>query len=189
MSKLDARFIQKRKRSLSPAASPATIARCAARAGFSVSIWWKLVCFINLARTNKDVGNNWRIITLRSLSRNEGGAPIVLFPTYENRESYVNNHVIHRFETICKEIYLGKLGVVTDQLLKKHPKDRTAEDMSERVEQLFCENYPTKDDRRFVNELLRIWSRNADSSELSYFFRAHLLQALGEVTVPAEATK
>lgn len=97
-----------------------------------------------------------------------------------DRDEYVDKQVIQLFEAICKEIYQQPLSLVTAELLEKQRKDRTSEDMSERVEHLFSENYPTQQDRRFVDELLRVWSRNATSSELHYFFRAHLFQAIAE---------
>ena len=101
---------------------------------------------------------------------------------FSNRSKYLDNRVVQRFESLCKEIYFAPLGIITDRLLEKRAKDRTAEDMSETIEQLFCENYPTSENRRFVEELLRIWSSNATSSELLYFFRAHLMQAIAETT-------
>ena len=101
---------------------------------------------------------------------------------FSNRSTYLENRVVQRFESLCKEIYFAPLGLITDRLLEKRAKDRTAEDMSETIEQLFSENYPTSENRRFVEELLRILSSNANSSELLYFFRAHLMQALAETT-------
>jgi hypothetical protein len=99
---------------------------------------------------------------------------------FTNRGKYVDNKAVQRFESLCKQIYLAPLGIITDRLLEKRAKDRTSEDMSETIEQLFCENYPTKENRRYVEELLRIWSTNANSSELLYFFRAHLMKAIAE---------
>jgi hypothetical protein len=98
----------------------------------------------------------------------------------DNREQYINNKVIQSFESICQQIYQRPLPLVTGELLEKQSKDRTAEDMSERIERIFSENYPTQENRRFIEELLRLCSRNATSSELRYFFRSHLLQAIAD---------
>jgi hypothetical protein len=102
----------------------------------------------------------------------------IVSPT--NRELYLNNKVIHSFELICQQIYEGPLPLVTNELLQKQSKDRTSEDMAERIERIFSENYPTSENRRFIEELLRLCSRNATSSELQYFFRSHLLKAIAD---------
>jgi hypothetical protein len=85
------------------------------------------------------------------------------------------------FEGICKEIYSHSLGVTSDDLFEKHRKDRTSEDMSERIEQLFVSDCPKFNCKTFSDGIFEIFKTNANASELLYFFRAHLFQAIAEL--------
>ncbi len=100
----------------------------------------------------------------------------------KNRNTYISPDIIERFEAICDELYPHPLGITTDDLFAKLKKDRTSEDMSERIERVFCEFYPEFNSAKFAEGIYTIWMGNANSSELLYFFRAHLFQAIAEAT-------
>lgn len=98
----------------------------------------------------------------------------------KNRHHYIKQEDIRLFETFCKQIYKYSLGISSDDLFKKQGKDRTAEDMSERIEDSFFRNFNKETGNNFDEEIYQIWLDNANSSELFYFFRAHLFQAIAE---------
>jgi hypothetical protein len=102
----------------------------------------------------------------------------IVFP--QNRSDYITSDELKQFEAICKDIYPHPLGITSDELFTKLRKDRTGEDMSERIERMFCEKYPKFDSNKFAEDIYTVWLDNANSSELLYFFRAHLLQAIAE---------
>ena len=99
----------------------------------------------------------------------------------KNREEYITPEGLKLFESICTELYRYPLGITSDELFTKHSKDRTAEDMAERIERMFCQRYPEFDNKKFAEEAYNVWLSNANSSELLYFFRAHLFQAIAEI--------
>lgn len=101
--------------------------------------------------------------------------------TAKRRGQYITSETMSLFEGICKEIYSHSLGVTSDDLFKKHRKDRTSEDMSERIEELFVRDYPKLSCKTFSNGMSEILKNNANASELLYFFRAHLFQAIAEL--------
>jgi len=53
--------------------------------------------------------------------------------------------------------------------------------MSERIEQIFIRDYPKFNCKSFSEGISEILEKNANSSELLYFFRAHLFQAIAEL--------
>ena len=97
-----------------------------------------------------------------------------------NREEWITPDVMAKFDEICRELYKHPLGITSVDLFSKQPKDRTSEDMDEYLEQIFDRDYPKFAANKFSEELYELWLRNANSSELLYFFRAHLIQALAE---------
>lgn len=99
----------------------------------------------------------------------------------KHREEYITSEVMRRFGEITNAIYPHPLGIISDELFGKQKKDRTAEDMSERIEQLFNRDFPKFDYKKFGVDIYEVWQRNANSSELLYFFRGHLLQAIAEI--------
>lgn len=99
----------------------------------------------------------------------------------KRRGQYITREVMALFEQISREIYSHSLGVTSDDLFTKQVKDRTAEDMSGRIEQLFVNEYPDFDCKKFSEGIYGILEKNANSSELLYFFRAHLFQAIAEL--------
>lgn len=103
------------------------------------------------------------------------------FVTPKNRNEYITLPGLKQFDLICREIYPYPLGITSDQLFIKQPKNRIAEDMSDRIERMFCEKYPEFNGKRFAESLYSLWLSNANSPELMYFFRAHLLQGIAEV--------
>lgn len=101
--------------------------------------------------------------------------------TPKHRGEYITSEVMRRFNEVSDAIYPHPLGITSDELFGKQKKDRTAEDMSERIEQIFNRDYPNVDWKKFGTDIYEVWQRNANSSELLYFFRAHLLQAMAEI--------
>ncbi|MDQ3816061.1 MAG: hypothetical protein M3362_00025 [Acidobacteriota bacterium] len=101
--------------------------------------------------------------------------------TAKRRRQYISSETMSLFEGICREIYSHPLGITSDELFKKHRKDRTSEDMSERIEQLFVRDCPKFNCKTFSNGIFEILKTNATASELLYFFRAHLFQAIAEL--------
>lgn len=99
----------------------------------------------------------------------------------KNRDEYITPKGLRLFESICTELYQYPLGVTSSELFNKQRKDRTAEDMADRLERMFCQSYPNFDSRQFAEGLYNVWLSNANSSELLYFFRAHLFQAIAEI--------
>jgi len=99
----------------------------------------------------------------------------------ERRGEYITSEAMSLFETICREVYSHSLGIISDDLFYKRRKDRTAEDMSSRIEQLFIRDYPEFDCKNFGEGIYHLLQKNANSSELLYFFRAHLFQSIAEL--------
>jgi hypothetical protein len=99
----------------------------------------------------------------------------------EHRNEWITNMVMARFDDICREIYGHSLGITKGDLFSKQPKDRTAEDMSEHLEQMFIRDFPVLLEGKFAEEVYELWVRNATSSEILYFLRAHLIQAMSEI--------
>ena len=99
----------------------------------------------------------------------------------KRREQYITSETMALFESICKELYSHSLGITSNDLFKKHRKDRTSEDMAERIERIFIRDYPKFNCKSFSEGISEILEKNANSSELLYFFRAHLFQAVAEL--------
>jgi hypothetical protein len=96
------------------------------------------------------------------------------------REHWITSSVMARFDEISRELYHHSLGTTSNDLFTKQRKDRTSEDMAEHLEQLFIRDYPSFVPGRFGEDVYELSVQNANSSELLYFFRAHLIQALSE---------
>jgi hypothetical protein len=99
----------------------------------------------------------------------------------KQRSDYITPDVMSRFETICLELYSYSLGLTSDDLFSKQQKDRTAEDMSEYIEQAFALQYPQLNAKACCESIYNLSLSNANSSELLYFFRAHLLQGIAQL--------
>lgn len=99
----------------------------------------------------------------------------------EHRTRWITSAVMQRFDEICREVYGHSIGIRSTDLFSKQRKDRTSEDMSEHLEQLFVRDYPNFKADRLAESVYDLLFTNANSSELLYFLRAHLIQALAEI--------
>jgi hypothetical protein len=99
----------------------------------------------------------------------------------EHRTRWITSAVMQRFDEVCREVYGHSIGITSMDLFSKQRKDRTSEDMSEHLEQLFVRDYPNFKADQFAESVYDLFLTNANSSELLYFFRAHLIQALAEI--------
>lgn len=118
---------------------------------------------------------DWIITTIHE--RTDFTIDIVL---EKHRTQLIKPKVIALFDDICRTLYRHSLGVTSEDLFSKQPKDRTSEDIAEYVEQVFVRDYPEFAASKFGEHIYEFWLKNANSSELLYFLRAHLIQALAE---------
>lgn len=99
--------------------------------------------------------------------------------TDANRTAFLEPSVLDRFKCLFETIYGHSLYLGTDELFLKNRKDRTSDDMLERIKNIF-QNNPLNNTKKIAEEVFSLLENNGASPELMYFFRAHLLQSMAD---------
>ena len=95
-------------------------------------------------------------------------------------KTYLTEAVNKQYNLICEDIYGYPLRITTTELVTKHEKkSRFEDDLLERIEGFLISD--SSNLGSLANDIYTLFTTNANSSTFNYFFRSHLIQAIGEV--------